>query len=143
MTRATALSAALVAAFAHVHMTLTVVAQQAFLHSAIVRGVDEDPVNYRVLLPLLVERLAPLLPFPHDVSVVALHLLFGALAVSAWVYGAYRLLCVWLPSERALIGCLWLALVYAALTLTLPGLIAYTPLEAALLTWGLVWLYSR
>ena len=141
---AIAFSAALVAAFAHVYATIRDNPAAHYAnHVGILNRSAEDPVVYRVLLPTLTDTLARLLPFDYGASVIVLHLAIGACAVAAWVYGAYRLLRVWHSDERAQIGCLWLSLVYCALTLTLPGLIAYTPVEAALFTWGLVGLLGR
>ena len=109
-------------------------------HLWVVDGTAPGPYRYRVLVPVLVEHMAGLLPVPHRSAVLAVDTLIVWGGLCAYVFGLFVFLSRRFSEGLALLGCAVAAL---ALSSTFVWTIRAWPgswLESALLVWGLVWL---
>lgn len=121
---------------AHYVQTFTLLDMQ-FLpayHADVLARTAQDPVRFRVLVPFLAQWIADNLA----VSVYAVYLAIGCLAISLFLVGAYVFLRRIVP-DGALIGLFVLALSFNVIMLR-EIVIPYSFVEAGLFVWSLVWL---
>lgn len=137
------LSAAALLGFSHVHAVMSGPQASLFNHYHILNGTHEDPVSYRILLPFLVDFLSVRLAGSYEINAMLLHLLFGALAWAGWAYCTYLLVLRFVRIETALIVAMFFTLSSSVIVLIRPNLVAYSPVEALFLTWGLLLIHSR
>lgn len=139
------LTLALQTAFLHLrfvyHNDADVVTAELQMHAATLDGIAGDPYQYRVLIPAFAEMGVRLFPLPYPAALLLLHMMIGAVACMMWVLGAF----VWFKQIGGMVsgvmGAGILAGSYAVLG-NIPVLIANTPVESALMVWGLIWAYE-